>query len=103
MITKNRLKNYYRDRKVQVSLEEVDEQYAVEESLPESVLIMEQNRRELFESLKLLSARERSIIIKKYYEDKKSSEIAEELGITPGNVRVILKRSMGKLKKIMEN
>ena len=103
VITKNRLKNYYRDRKVQVSLEEVDEQYAVEESLPESVLIMEQNRRELFESLKLLSARERSIIIKKYYEDKKYSEIAEELGITPGNVRVILKRSMGKLKKIMEN
>lgn len=103
VITKNRLKNYYRDRRIQVSLEEVEEQSVMEENLPDAVLIMEQSRRELLECLKLLSARERSIIIKKYYEDKKSSEIAEELGITPGNVRIILKRSMGKLKKIMEN
>lgn len=54
------------------------------------------------EGLSLLTKRERSIVIKKYYLGENSAQIAEEMNLTAGNVRIILKRSLERLKTIME-
>ena len=37
-----------------------------------------------------------------YLEDRKQSEIAEELGVTPGNARTILSRAIKKMNEILQ-
>lgn len=98
----NRLKNYYRDKKVCLSVEEIDVLELSTQEDPEEIYLLAQKREELLRALETLPVRERSIIIKKYYQNKTSEEIAREMNLTPVNVRVILKRSLKKLKNAME-
>jgi RNA polymerase sigma factor, sigma-70 family len=99
--TNNRLKNYYRDRKEQVTFDEITYNAISEEFSPEVCYMLETQRKELIECLKKLSDRERTIIIRKYYMGERSNQIAIEMGLTPGNVRIIQKRSLEKLKKLL--
>jgi len=99
--TNNRLKNYYRDRKEQVTFDEITYNAISEEFSPEVCYMLEAQRKELMECLKKLSDRERTIIIRKYYMGERSNQIAIEMGLTPGNVRIIQKRSLEKLKKLL--
>ena len=99
--TNNRLKNYYRDRKEQVTFDEVTYNAISEDFNPEACYMLEMQRKELIECLKKLSDRERTIVIRKYYMGERSNQIAIDMGLTPGNVRVIQKRSLEKLKKLL--
>ena len=99
--TNNKLKNYYRDRKEQVMFDEITYGMISEDFSPEACYMLEMQKKELIACLKKLSERERTIIIKKYYIGERSNQIAIELGLTPGNVRIILKRSLEKLKKLL--
>lgn len=49
-----------------------------------------------------LSDIQRQIVIKKYFRNMTSNEIAEDVGSTPGNVRVQLTRAIKKLKEYFE-
>ena len=102
VIASNRLKNYYRGRKEELPLEAADLQAVSEEKSPQNMMELEEMRRELLDALKMLPLKERSILIQKFYMGKSAAEIAEDLGLTPGNVRVIQKRSLEKLRKILE-
>lgn len=102
VIASNRLKNYYRNKKEELSLEAADVQMVSEEENPQSVLELEEMRRELLQALKMLPLKERSILIQKFYMGKSSVEIAKDMELTAGNVRVIQKRSLEKLRKILE-
>lgn len=102
VIASNRLKNYYRDRKEELPLEAADIQTVPEEDDPQSILELEETRKELLRALKMLPLKERSILIQKFYMGKSSVEIAKDLELTPGNVRVIQKRSLEKLRKVLE-
>ncbi len=95
----NRLKNYYRDRKLLDSLDDEDKPFEIAsgEMLLEDVVLLEEMKEILLSSFSILSERELDIVKKKYYEHKSSKEIAEELQITPVNARVILKRSVNKI------
>ncbi len=42
-----------------------------------------------------------NIIRMKYYKNMTSREIGEQLGISPGNVRIIMKRTLSMLEKMM--
>lgn len=101
VITGNRIKNYYRDRKDEMLTDEMEEMIQKQELSAEDVTMLRQEREDLLQCLKQLPVRERSIIILKYYQGKSSEEIGRQLDLTSGNVRVILKRSLNKLRKIM--
>lgn len=101
VITGNRVKNYYRSRKDELLTDEMEDKIQNEELSAEDVTMLRQEREYLLQCLKQLPTRERSIIILKYYQGKKSEEIGRLLNLTSVNVRVILKRSLTKLRKIM--
>lgn len=104
MIMKNRLKNYYRDKKEQDSLDD-DELFlelASEEVLEESVLLEEQKKL-LLAALAELSERERQIIVNTYFHKKTSAQTAMLLGMSAGNVRVVQNRALIKIRRYFES
>lgn len=62
----------------------------------------EERARKLEESMKELPADFREVLVKHYYEDKSSEEIAEELGIKEPLVRKRLSRAREKLKELLD-
>lgn len=97
-IANNKLKNYYRDKKITCSIDE--EGFFInlpDDSDMESAIFMSQMRECLFQALDTVSARESTIIKLRYFSDRTSDEIAAEVGTTAGNVRVILTRAIKKL------
>lgn len=104
-IANNRLKNYYRDKKdPNESLDEMFDtvEIAIEGEI-EHAAELEELREVLAKTLKEeLNERERTIVIKSYFENKDSNEIAEEMDLTAANVRKILSRTLKKLKPFLE-
>lgn len=98
VIANNRLKNYYAAKKELVSIEENELDFADNNEI-ETAVALEESRSELLEAVHKLSERERIIIIQRFYMDKSCEEVADYLNITSGNVRVIQKRALEKLKK----
>ena len=47
--------------------------------------------------LSTLDETKRQVLILRYYEDMKTKDIGEKLGLTPANVRVILSRTLQQL------
>lgn len=101
VITNNRLKNYYRDKKDEILIDKIDLSNLPCEVSAEEAVLLKQRKEDILWALQRLPDRERSILIKKYYQGKSSKVIARELDITAGNVRVIAKRSLHKLKGII--
>ena len=56
----------------------------------------------LADGLMTLPEKKKQIVILKYFKNKKATEIAEILGISPVNVRVQLSRALEKLKLYFE-
>jgi RNA polymerase sigma-70 factor (ECF subfamily) len=53
--------------------------------------------------LERLPERERSVLVMSFYDDRPSDDVAESLGLSPGNVRVIRHRGITKLRSCVEN
>jgi len=51
--------------------------------------------------LEALSERERSVVVLTFFADRQADEVASELAISGGNVRVIRHRALGRLRKCM--
>lgn len=103
VIMNNRLKNYYRDKKEQDSLDDEEQflELASEEVLEESVLL-EEEKKLLLAALAELSERERQIIVSTYFDKKTSAQTARMLGMTAGNVRVVQNRALTKIRRYFE-
>jgi RNA polymerase sigma-70 factor (ECF subfamily) len=54
-------------------------------------------RDRLIGCLTVLSDKQRTVIVLSFYAERTAAEIAEELGLTPGNVRVLRHRGMEQL------
>lgn len=52
--------------------------------------------------LQRLAERERSVLVMSFYEERSSDEVANMLGLSPGNVRVIRHRGIAKLRTCLE-
>jgi RNA polymerase sigma-70 factor (ECF subfamily) len=52
--------------------------------------------------LERLPERERSVLVMSFYDDQPSDAVGRELGLTPGNVRVIRHRGIDKLRRCVE-
>ena len=101
VIADNRLKNYYRAMKDDVSMDEIEMDFESKEISIEDGVLLDESRQEMLNALDKLSERERSLIILRFYEGMSGAETAERLGISEINARVIQKRALEKLKKIL--
>ena len=51
--------------------------------------------------LETLAERERTVVVLTFFADKSGDEVARELGLTAGNVRVIRHRAIARLRGCM--
>ena len=101
-ITANRLKNYYRDKKTHYSLEILKQQTIPREKMPEEIVAKIMREETLRKSLEQLSDREREILLGRFYYQKSYTELGRKINLSQGNVRMIQKRALEKLRMIME-
>jgi len=52
--------------------------------------------------LEALAERERTVVVLTFFADKSGDEVATELGLTAGNVRVIRHRALARLRACMD-
>lgn len=50
-----------------------------------------------------LPERERAVLVMSFYDDQPSDAVGQQLGLTPGNVRVIRHRGIDKLRRCVES
>lgn len=65
---------------------------------PEPIVLDEARLRKCLEAL---AERERTVVALSFFADKDGDEVAKDLGITAGNVRVIRHRALAKLRECM--
>jgi RNA polymerase sigma-70 factor (ECF subfamily) len=56
----------------------------------------------LAECVQRLAERERTVVVLTFFADKSGDEVAKELGLSAGNVRVIRHRALARLRACME-
>ena len=98
LVVNSRVKNYYRDNKVNVDIDELSWVLADERVDMDSCVYVDQVREGLNRAIATLPERQQKIVRMKYFEEKSSSEIAEVLGLSAGNVRVLLSRALDALE-----
>ena len=82
-------------------VEELKHGPAFEEDISEKVVLKEQYK-ELYEAIGKLNEKYREILIMQYFSNMQLKEVAEVLGITSGNARILAHRARSKLKELME-
>ena len=68
----------------------------------EDEIIRQANAEMLYQALKQLPRRERTLLKRKYMDEAPDKEIAQELGVAPASVRTYLSRARNHLREIME-
>ncbi len=102
VISKNALKNYYRDKKSDIHIDDPDfPEPTAEEDFNKAVEYVE-IRKILAKALEELEIDNRKIVVLKYFRNKSHREIAELLGLSEVNVRVKLNRSLKKIRTYFE-
>lgn len=99
VVVNNKLKNFYRDRK---ELFEFDDSIISDSDHEDDVLSAIQLQflqDHLYISLQNLNEIQRKIIVLKFFKNMNASEIASHTGLSSGNIRVMLKRSLDKIRK----
>lgn len=99
LIVNSRIKNYYRDSKTYVDIDDLSGILPSTQTDMDSCILLEQVRASVQQAIKSLPGRQQEIIRLSYFEGMTSAEIAEVLGITPVNVRVLLSRALRILEK----
>lgn len=103
VVINSRLKNYYRDRKIMTDISELENVIPDDTPEMEKSIFLEEIRDTVAGALKALSERERRIVVMKYFLNKTSGEIADELGLSPVNARVLLSRALKKMQQSCES
>lgn len=101
-IARNRVIDYYRDKKQMVALDEIENTFSYEETVIDT-LHLESRQKILLETLKKLKSDQQIVLKLKFFENLENEEIAEILGKTEGAIRVIQHRAMQKLKELLGN
>lgn len=101
LVANSRLKNHYRDRKETVEFETLENLLEAEETDMDRAVALEQLRLALAKKLELLPERQQKVVVMRFFQEKEFYEIAETLGTSVGNVRVMLSRALDRLGKEM--
>lgn len=99
LIVNSRLKNYYRDHKEHVDYTDLENQLFDEDLDMDKAVYLEELREFLSENLLQLPEKQRKAVILRYFHEKEYSAIAQELGVTEGNARVMISRALDKMGK----
>ncbi len=97
MVVNNRIKNYYRDHAAFADFETVSQTMQDQNIDLDKGIYLEQLHNALMEAIKRLPERQQKVVMMRYFQNCSSDEIAKELNITPGNVRVLQSRALEKL------
>ncbi len=100
LIVNSRIKNYYRDRRIYTDLDDVVGIIPDESNDMDACIYLEQATSHVRKAIDRLPEKQRRVVILRYFEEKTSEQIAGELGITPGNARVLLSRAIDTLEKM---
>lgn len=101
LIVNSRIKNFYRDHNITyVDYEVVSETMQDQNIDLDEGIYLEQLHAALMKAIKSLPERQQKIVMMRYFENCSSDEIAARLGISPGNVRVLLSRALDKLSAL---
>jgi RNA polymerase sigma-70 factor (ECF subfamily) len=60
------------------------------------------DKKQLSRCLAVLPERERAVLVMTFYDDRPADAVAQELGLSAGNVRVIRHRGLERLRGCME-
>lgn len=101
LVANSRIKNFYRDKKASVDIETLENLLSQETDDMDKAVFLQQLRTRLAAALETLPERQRKIVILRYFKERSFEDIASELEITPGNVRVLLSRGLNRLKDEM--
>lgn len=99
LIVNSRLKNYYRDHVSNVDFDSVSGFLEDNRLDLDAAVYLEQLHDALMKSIKQLPERQRAIVMMRYFQNCSSEEMAARLGISEGNVRVLLSRALKKLSQ----
>lgn len=99
LITNSRLKNFYRDRKETQDISDFENYLFSQDADMEKAVFLEQLKTTLNKAIEKLPERQKKIIMLRYFDSLDFDAIAAVVGTTPGNIRVILSRSLVKLKE----
>ncbi len=99
LVVNSRLKNYYRNQKETVDLSELEEFLFDDQPDLNKAVYLEEMRNTLAVAIKSLSEMQQKVIIMRFFGHREFDEIAQELGTSSGNVRVIQTRALSKLCK----
>ena len=101
-ITRNRLKNYYRSQRDQVSLEELQEKGELRLWDGKQAQRITELRDALARILASLPERNRQIVVLRYFGGKSNQEIADIMQMSHENVRVTLTRTLKKMQDLLK-
>lgn len=103
LIVNSRVKNYYRDKKLNEDIDEYSNVLPAENSDMDRAIYLEQMKRALISAINKLPERQRRIIAMKFFLGKSHREIAQELEISETNSRVMLTRALKNIKDLMQD
>ena len=101
-IARNTVIDYYRDKKMLVALDEVENTLEYESNIL-NVLELQEEQKILLRHLKELEPTQQVVIKLKFLEDLENAEIAALLNKTEGAIRVIQHRALNKLKELIKH
>ncbi|MDB4940388.1 MAG: polymerase ECF-type sigma factor, polymerase sigma-70 factor, subfamily [Candidatus Doudnabacteria bacterium] len=100
-IAKNKVIDYYRQKKATVDIEEIQNILESDENLSENTnTIIE--KRVFMEALKQLTPEQQIIIKLKFIEDLDNSEISDLISKSEGSIRVVQHRAILKLQELIK-
>lgn len=98
LITKNTVIDYYKKKKIQLAF--FDEITEIEE-MPDEIPAYEELLENLADALEALSERERDLIILHYYRGYTLKRIAEMMGMSYINAKVIHSKALSALRRLL--
>lgn len=103
VIVNNKLKNYYRDKKTVVSIDEqIDEKYLCDnKDYTTQAITLEDYRNILANAISTLSEKYQLVVILRYFGEKNTDEIADITGMSAVNVRVTISRALKKINEYL--
>ena len=101
IIAKRRLVSYYRSRKDSVSLDAMEADITPARDDMEGAVGMMACRQTLAQVLTRLDERSREVIVLRYLRGLSPGEVADRLGLSSGNVRVIQNRALNRMNKLL--
>lgn len=102
-IAGNCLKNYYRGKKNNVSLDDPDyDLHICDKTNLDRAVELTEMRNLLANALDILDEQKRRIVVLRYFSEKSTKEIAEIMGLSDTNVRVTLNRSLSKMREYLK-